>query len=127
MSTFSLNRRQALASLGAAALSFGCNSAEPTTSDADALALLDDFAENLLLLFPEGATSLGIDIDARAGLRSRLSDRSAEGQERVASQLRTDLDRANAFDASNLSQAMRTSFEVVRSAYAVALEGFALP
>ena len=33
----------------------------------------------------------------------------------------------NAFDASGLSHATRTSFEVVRSAYATALEGFALP
>ena len=38
-----------------------------------------------------------------------------------------DLERANALDTSGLSHATRTSVEVVRSAYATALEGFALP
>src|SRR5204863_5070604 len=38
-----------------------------------------------------------------------------------------DLDRTKAFDAKGLSHAMRTSIDVVRSAYATALEGFALP
>jgi uncharacterized protein (DUF885 family) len=42
-------------------------------------------------------------------------------------QLRTDLERVNTFNTSGLSQAVRTSFEVVRSAYATSLEGFALP
>jgi len=98
-----------------------------TTSDADALALLDGIANNLLSLSPEAATSLGIDIGARAGLRSQLADRSAAGQQRIARQLRTDLARLNAFDASGLSYATRTSFDVVRSAYTTSLEGFALP
>ena len=41
--------------------------------------------------------------------------------------MRADLDRVNAFNTTGLSHATRTSFEVVRSAYATALEGFALP
>src|SRR5262249_6200806 len=76
---------------------------------------------------PESATSLGIDTGTRSSLRSQLSDRSAQGQQQIANQLRTDLQRANAFNASGLSHATRTSFEVVRSAYAKAIEGFALP
>jgi uncharacterized protein (DUF885 family) len=99
----------------------------PATTEADALAMLDQIADNLLRLGPEGATSLGIDTGARAALRSQLTDRSAQGQQQIASQIRTDLDRAKALDTSGLSHAMRTSVEVVRSAYATALEGFALP
>ena len=99
----------------------------PATNEADALALLDGVADNLLRLLPESATSLGIDTGARAALRSQLADRSAEGQQRVAKQLRADLERVNAFNTSGLSHAVRTSFEVVRSAYATSLEGFALP
>ena len=98
-----------------------------TTTEADALALLDQVAENLLRLAPEGATSLGVDISARAALRSQLTDRSAQGQQQIANQLRADLERVNAFDTSGLSYATRTSVEVVRSAYATSLEGFALP
>ena len=98
-----------------------------TPGDADALKLLDEVADNLVKLGPEGATSLGIDTGARAALRSQLTDRSAAGQQRIAAQVRADLDRAKAFDAKGLSHATRTSIEVVRSAYATALEGFALP
>jgi uncharacterized protein (DUF885 family) len=129
MSNSSINRREALAALGSiAAMSLSCEGTpeKPAANDSDALTL-DEFAENLLRLFPEAATSLGIDTGERASLRSQLSDRSAEGQQRVAAQLRADLDRANAFDTSGLSHAMRTSFDVVRSAYGTSLEGFALP
>jgi uncharacterized protein (DUF885 family) len=91
------------------------------------MAMLDQIADNLLRLSPEGATSLGIDTGARAALRSQLGDRSAEGQQRIANLLRADLERAKAFNASALSHATRTSVDVVRSAYATALEGFALP
>ena len=126
-----MSRRDAIAALASTvALSYGCGTAQegaPAGGDAEARALLDEFAENLLHLFPESATSLGIDVDARASLRSQLADRSAEGQQRVATRLRADLERANSFDTSQLSHAARTSFEVVRSAYATALEGFALP
>jgi uncharacterized protein (DUF885 family) len=99
----------------------------PASGDADAPALLDRIAGNLLGLAPESATSLGIDTGDRAGLRSQLTDRSAEGQQRIATQVRADLERAKAIDTSRLSHAMRTNVEVVRSAYALASQGFALP
>jgi uncharacterized protein (DUF885 family) len=98
-----------------------------SATEADAVALLDTLANNLLPLTPEGATSLGIDTGARAALRSQLMDRSAQGQEQIAKQLRSDLERINAINVSGLAHAVRTSVEVVRSAYATALEGFALP
>lgn len=129
-----LSRREMLAALAAAAafpLVSACGrdreAVPTTTSDADALHLLDTVANKLLGLFPEQATSLGIDTGGRAGLRARLADRSAAGQQRIVQQLRTDLDRLSAFDPSALSHAARTSIEVVRSAYMTSLEGFALP
>jgi uncharacterized protein (DUF885 family) len=136
-----LSRRDALAALASAAalpLMSACGgdrgpgapagpASTPTASEAGAVALLDDCADNLLRLLPESATSLGIDTGARAALRAQLADRSAEGQQRLAKQVRADLDRVKAFDVSSLSHATRTSIDVVRSAYATALEGFALP
>ena len=129
-----LTRREVLAALASTAAlplvsSLGGARAWAVTSstDADALALLDDMANKLLALFPEAATSLGIDTGERAGLRSQLADRSAAGQRRIVEQLRKDLARVNAFDAKATSFAMRTSLEVVRSAYSTSLEGFALP
>jgi len=103
------------------------SSAATTDADRDAIALLDRIGNDLLNLFPEQATSLGLDVGARAGLRARLGDRSAAGQRRVAEQLRADLGRLAAVDAGRLSHGVRTSVEVVRSAYTTALEGLALP
>jgi uncharacterized protein (DUF885 family) len=129
-----LSRREALAALVSAAalpLTNGCTRGQPPTpqasNDADALKLLDSVADNLLRLLPESASSLGIDTGARAALRSQLADRSADGQQRLAKHVRADLERVKAFNTAALSHAARTSVEVVRSAYATALEGFALP
>jgi uncharacterized protein (DUF885 family) len=134
-----LTRRQAIARFASAAslpLMSACNrepgatgspAASSASGDAAARTLLDDIGNRLLRLMPEAATSLGLDTGASAELRSQLMDRSADGQQRIASQLRSDLERANAFDVSGLSHATRTSVEVVRSAYATALEGFAMP
>jgi uncharacterized protein (DUF885 family) len=97
------------------------------SNDADALKLLDDVAENLLRLQPESATSLGVDTGAREALRSQFADRSEKGKQRLAKQVRADFERVNAFNTTGLSHPMRTSVEVVRSAYATALDGFALP
>src|SRR3954469_2383564 len=132
--SMALTRREALAAIAsAAALPLVSGSARDAAaasspaSDADALKLLDSVADNLLKLQPDGATSLGIDTGARAALRSQLADRSAEGQQRLARQVRADLEQVKALDTSGLSHAVRTSLEVVRSAYATALEGFGLP
>jgi uncharacterized protein (DUF885 family) len=132
-----INRREALAVLTstvAVPLLHGCSDAPSSSSttpaagaEADATALLDQVGENYLRFAPESATSLGVDTGPRAALRSQLTDRSAEGQQKIASQVRQDLERAKAFDISGLPHATRTSIEVVRSAYELAAEGFALP
>jgi uncharacterized protein (DUF885 family) len=132
----SMSRREVLAALASAAalpLLPACSRARsgapssPSSPDAAALTVLNEVGENLLRLFPERATSLGIDTGARAALRAQLQDRSAEGRQRVAAQVRADLQRVSALDTAGLSHATRTSVEVVRSAFATALDGLALP
>ena len=133
MSELFLSRREAVAALSASAalpfLSGGLSPAfaQTTSADVQASALLDSIAENLLRQSPESATSLGIDKGEHIALRSQLADRSGIGQQRLAQTLRGDLARANAIDVSALSHSVRTSVEVVRSAYANALEGFMQP
>ena len=126
-----LSRREAVAALSASAalpLFGGFTPAFAQSSgDAQASALLDSIAENLLRLQPESATSLGIDKGDHAVLRSQLNDRSGIGQQRLAQTLRSDLARANAIDVSALSHSVKTSVEVVRSAYSTALDGFMQP
>ena len=109
-----LSRRDAIVALLATASALSACDRAPevaSSADADVLALLDELAENLLRLSPETATSLGVDVGARAALRSQLGDRSAEGQQRIASQLRADLARADGIDASGLGDATRLRFD----------------
>jgi uncharacterized protein (DUF885 family) len=140
-----LNRREALAALSAPALmplvsarsrhgetplapaAAAAAGAAAQAREAEAEKLLDAIGENLLRLVPEEATTLGLDKGDHAELRSQLADRSVAGQRKLADRLRADLARLGAIDPTGLPHATRTSVEVVRSAYATALEGFALP
>ena len=128
-----LTRRQAIAAVASTAVFPWLPScaAPPAVGDSASVetvkALLDSSADNLLRLQPETATSLGVDTDEREALRSRLSDRSAAGQQALAETLRDDLARASAVDTAALGRETRTSLEVLKSAYGTALEGFDLP
>ena len=129
-----MNRREVISVLLSTAtlpLMSGCtqdNASKPIASgDAAALAVLNDVGENLLRLFPENATQLGLDTGPRAALRSEWMDRSPAGRQHIADVVRGDLARVNAIDTTTLSHATRTSVEVVKSAYATALDGLALP
>ncbi|WP_374405072.1 DUF885 family protein [Pelagerythrobacter sp.] len=129
---FDITRRQALAGLGAGASLLalgGCQRAltPPASVGTASHPLLDDVAWNLLAHEPERATSLGVDTGAHAALRAELEDQSAAGQRAYAETLRADLARVRAHDTAGLDADTRTSFEVVESAYATALDGFALP
>ena len=82
-----VDRREFIAGAGAAAaVSTMPAFAQTSASQADtaAQALLQQVAEELLADYPENATALGIDKDARAGLKSRLADRSVAGVQRIA-------------------------------------------
>ena len=134
-SPFGTDRRGLLAGLAATtalAPLAGCakRASAPVSASAGALApeaLLDQIAWDLLEKMPGTATSLGVDTGAHAALRGRLSDASPAGVKAFADTLRRDLARARTVDLAGLEPATRTSFEVVESAYATALEGFALP
>jgi uncharacterized protein (DUF885 family) len=92
-----------------------------------AASLLDSLAWQLLELEPEGATSLGVDTGAHAGLRARLEDRSPAGVESRRAFLRSALARLAALPRGGLDPAVRTSLAVAHSAFATALEGMNLP
>jgi len=132
ISSATITRRQALAGLGVGASLLvlpGCATAQAArpAPAADPAGLLDDIAWNLLGHEPERATSLGVDTEAHAALRGRLKDISADGIDAYAATLRADLARIRAVDTAALDPSTRTSFEVVESAYATALDGFAQP
>jgi uncharacterized protein (DUF885 family) len=89
--------------------------------------LLAQFAEELLVDYPESATSLGIDTGSRAELKARLSDRSAAGQKVIAQRAASRLDKLKSIDTSALGEAARIDVDVMRTAHEFASEGFAFP
>ena len=97
------------------------------TADAVAQELLAEFAEELMVDYPENATSLGVDTGPRAGLKARLSDRSAAGQAAIAKRVVRRLERVKSIDTSALGEAARIDVDVARTAHEFAAEGFAFP
>jgi uncharacterized protein (DUF885 family) len=81
----------------------------------------------LLVDYPESATSLGIDKDKRSGLKAKLQDRSAAGQQAIAKRVAKRLDRLKTIDTARLGEAARIDVDVVRTAHEFAAHGFALP
>ena len=133
-----LTRRQTIASLTAGAASLAlpaCARQEIRQSGGLVLTpddeanefLLESVAYNLLAHEPERATSLGVDTGAYSALRGQIEDMSPAGQQAYAQTLRADLARVRGFSRDGLSPATVTSLEVVESAYANALDGFAQP
>ncbi len=112
-----MNRRQLLATAGAATLAGGLGAgpsafAAPGTA-ADLNKLFDAFVSEGLDLQPEGTTSLGLDSGPRAGQKFKLSDRSPAGV-KVQQVLGEDqLRRLEAFDASALPPSDALNRDVV--------------
>ncbi|MFT4056380.1 MAG: DUF885 domain-containing protein [Novosphingobium sp.] len=125
----SISRRSAmhLLAAGTAAVALPTRAFAASPAQPDAATLLDEIAWSLLDHVPETATGLGVDTGTHAALRSRMEDRSQAGRDAYAATLRKGLARIEAFDASRLDHSTRTSLAVVKSAFATALEGFALP
>lgn len=96
-------------------------------ADKAAEALLDELAEELMVDYPESATGLGIDSGARAPLKARLADRSAEGQRAIAQRAAKRLERVKAIDTTSLSDATRIDVDVMRTSHEFAAEGFKFP
>jgi len=127
------SRRQAVAALAAGAafpLLNGCATAQrplPSGGNDAAERLLTALTEEHLRLSPGSATSLGIDVGERVGLKALLSDNSPAGVARAAAWLRSAISRLDRLQAAELSPEMRSNVDISRTAYDTAREGFAFP
>lgn len=125
-----LNRRDLIRGTGAAVLVASLPTglaAQGRGGQAQASALLETLAEEHLRLFPETATTLGIDTGARAALRSRLADASAAGRRTTIAWLRSAIRRLDALDPTRLTPATGSNVAVVRASYQTSLDGMAFP
>lgn len=119
-----LDRRSLLAGAAAAGTLSTFPALAAAGPDAQAQRLLDGIADALLADYPENATGLGLDRGARAGLKARLTDRSAAGQQRIAAHARAHLQQLRALPLDRLAPAVRTHVEVALAAHELASEGF---
>lgn len=129
-----LDRRNFLVAAGAAAalpMLPGCAaqraSAGGAPDDSALKGMLDEIAESLLREYPENATSLGLDKGARAGLKSRLTDRSLEGYHRLGAAAIERRDRLRAIPRDRLTPAAAVDLDVVQTAHGIAADGFDFP
>ena len=133
----SLSRRTVLASstaLAASTVISGCGpkSAAPietaTPTGPDPLAAANEIlgrAKDLLITaYPETASSYGIDNGDNAGLKSKLTDRSAAGQAKIESDVRTLTAELAAVDTSALPDSDALNIQVVHRVFETATEGF---
>ena len=113
---------------GALGLLSGCGGRSAPPTEAGSIdPLLAEAAERLLRLFPERATTLGLDEGSRAALKSRLTARSPDGQQRIASAI-GELHRTfAAVDQDTLDAVRRVHVDVILTALDQGLEGFRFP
>lgn len=121
------SRRDFIVGTGAAIALSNLPATASADSDEDVDALLAQFAEELLVDYPESATGLGIDSGRRAHLKAKLSDRSPAGQKAIAQRVTQRIQRLKAIDVSKLSEATRVNVDIIRTAHEFASEGFAFP
>ncbi len=119
--------RRALLQGGAAALATQALPAEAQTPETAADRLLARITEQLLNDYPESATSAGVDKDARARLRSRLSSHSASGQGVIRGHVRSTLSQLRRLDTETLSADKKLNVDVVKTVYELAADGFEFP
>lgn len=124
-----LSRRTFAGSLGAATVALAVRPATAFAAsgeDARLDALFTRIFDSQLRLSPQSATSLGLDKDALAGLRSQLTDSSQAGLARSVANTRGALADLSRINVAALSPAMKLNLDVVRYQLERRLDGPAL-
>ena len=125
----------AAAVTGAAAFPAIVNAATSAAGSSAFRQTIDAIADEALRFSPEQATSLGVDVGARAGLRAKLSDGSAAGNARFAAAVDSMMTRLHRVGPAGLSpqdtlrwQTTHYALESAEQAkpffYATATQGF---
>jgi uncharacterized protein (DUF885 family) len=86
-------------------------------------ALLGDFSDEILVLAPEQATNLGVDVGAHAALKSQLSDVSAKGIAAWGAGLRSMQGRLASVDRAALSPASQVRRDTLAASIERGLAG----
>ncbi|WP_374571358.1 DUF885 family protein [Phenylobacterium sp.] len=122
-----IDRRRLLLSAAAAGLAGALPrlalAADGPVADPKLAALLDAFVDEMLAESPETATSLGLDVGARAGLKSQLSDASAAGRSAQVAAYAARRERLKAIDRGGLNAHDTTTYDTVVAAQELGAAG----
>ncbi len=124
--------RRTLLGTSAAALAVsvtGCGKAADTppaasNAAADAKAVLDRATDMMIRAYPETASSAGLDSGKYGALKSQLTDRTANGQAAIESDVRAALAELKAIDTSALPAGDALDIDVTRTLFTTAANGF---
>ncbi len=131
-----VSRRTLLQSSAAAAATTalsvtGCADKTPQSAPPDAINAASDLlhqATDLILnAYPESTSSAGIDTGKYTGHKSRLTDRSPEGQANIERDVRAMLVKLNKVNTAALPADAALNLDVVRSVFDMTAKGFDLP
>src|SRR5665213_1789424 len=101
----------------------GCRKPE-AAGDTALRRLLEGFANELLGEYPENATFLGLEKGAHAPLKSKLTDRSADGDARRAASCTDRLSRLKTIDRTALKGLDAVNYDTVLTAHQLASDGY---
>jgi uncharacterized protein (DUF885 family) len=116
-----VTRRELMAGAAAAGLGGWPAKAQEV---APAVPLLGQITEELLADYPETALYLGIDRDARAALRPKLTDRSGAADRARAGRAQARLQQLKRVNRRALPAAAALDVDVTQAAYELAVEGW---
>lgn len=97
--------------------------AVPNAEEDELHALMDHFADGFLSRAPEYATYFGLDVGARAGLRSQLSQRSRDAALEHAAFVADCMQRMRMLDAAQLTDAARLDYDTLLYALRLGVDG----
>ncbi len=101
------------------------NKAEPEKDSVKEL--LDSTTDLILDAYPESTSSAGIDSGKYLHHKSKLTDRSPEGQAKIESDVKQTLSQLNKVDTSSLTPDEALNVDVVRTVFDMSVKGFDLP
>lgn len=121
-----ISRRALLESAAAAAAIAALPACARNNAGADGK-LLDEITDQILAAYPESASSAGIDNGKYLALKSQLTDRTPEGQSKIANWVRDTLEKLNKVDTGDMTVDAALNVDVVKTVFETAAEGFGFP
>ncbi|MEM7358586.1 MAG: DUF885 family protein [Pseudomonadota bacterium] len=98
-----------------------------TASKSPVAALLAEATDVILDAYPESTSSAGIDKGKYLAHKSRLTDRSPEGQANIKAAVKAMAAKLGKVDTSTLSSEEALNIDVIRTVFEMSAEGFDLP